>query len=116
MGAPSPRRSRVDSSVDLIGDILLGDSSKKKLLHIRRPAGQPLVDDWDCLESMVRTFEAHCGPLGQYGMKHTRAFANMCNAALDHNHMAKAASKACMHPPCHYLLIIILIDPTTTAK
>lgn len=99
MGAPSPRRSRVDSSVDLIGDILLGDSSKKKLLHIRRPAGQPLVDDWDCLKSMVRTFEAHCGPLGQYGMKHTRAFANMCNAALDHNHMAKAASKACMHPP-----------------
>uniref|UniRef100_A0A0E0PSE7 legumain n=1 Tax=Oryza rufipogon TaxID=4529 RepID=A0A0E0PSE7_ORYRU len=93
------RRSRVDSSVDLIGDILLGDSSKKKLLHIRRPAGQPLVDDWDCLKSMVRTFEAHCGPLGQYGMKHTRAFANMCNAALDHNHMAKAASKACMHPP-----------------
>uniref|UniRef100_I1PYR6 legumain n=2 Tax=Oryza glaberrima TaxID=4538 RepID=I1PYR6_ORYGL len=90
------RRSRLDTSVDLIvGDLL---SSKAQLLQVR--AGQPLVDDWDCLKSMVRTFEAHCGPLGQYGMKHTRAFANMCNAALDHHHMAKAASKACtMHPP-----------------
>uniref|UniRef100_A0A0E0L9C2 Legumain prodomain domain-containing protein n=1 Tax=Oryza punctata TaxID=4537 RepID=A0A0E0L9C2_ORYPU len=91
------RRSRVDSSVELIGDLLLGVSSSSKLL-IRRPAGQPLVDDWDCLKSMVRTFEAHCGPLGQYGMKHMRAFANMCNAAVDHHDMAMAASKACMHP------------------
>uniref|UniRef100_A0A0D9XPX9 Legumain prodomain domain-containing protein n=1 Tax=Leersia perrieri TaxID=77586 RepID=A0A0D9XPX9_9ORYZ len=91
------RRSRLDRSVELIGDLLLGVSGSSKLM-IPRPEEQPLVDDWDCLKSMVRTFEAHCGQLGHYGMKHMRAFANMCNAAVDHHDMAKAASKACMHP------------------
>uniref|UniRef100_A0A0D9XPX8 legumain n=1 Tax=Leersia perrieri TaxID=77586 RepID=A0A0D9XPX8_9ORYZ len=92
------RRSRVDRSVELIGDLLLGVSGASSKLMTRRPAGQPLVDDWDCLKSMVRTFEAHCGPLGHYGMKHMRTFANMCNAAVDHHAMANAASKACTHP------------------
>uniref|UniRef100_A0A0D9XPY1 Legumain prodomain domain-containing protein n=1 Tax=Leersia perrieri TaxID=77586 RepID=A0A0D9XPY1_9ORYZ len=90
------RRSRVDRSVELVGDLLLGVSGSSKLM-IRRPAGEALVDDWDCLKSMVSTFEAHCGPLGQYGMKHLRAFANMCNADVDHHAMDIAASKACMH-------------------
>jgi legumain len=36
----------------------------------------------------VRTFESHCGPLTQYGMKHMQAFANVCNVGLDATKMA----------------------------
>jgi legumain len=43
----------------------------------------------------VHTFESHCGPLTQYGMKHMRAFANVCNAGLDATKMASAAEQAC---------------------
>lgn len=43
----------------------------------------------------VRTFEASCGPLTQYGMKHMRAFANICNARIDPAKMAVASSEAC---------------------
>jgi hypothetical protein len=43
----------------------------------------------------VRGFEEQCGLLRQYGMKHTRAFANMCNAGIGAEAMRKAASKAC---------------------
>ena len=43
----------------------------------------------------VRTFEASCGPLTQYGMKHMCAFANICNVGVDINAMATATSQAC---------------------
>uniref|UniRef100_A0ACD5ZAB0 Uncharacterized protein n=1 Tax=Avena sativa TaxID=4498 RepID=A0ACD5ZAB0_AVESA len=91
-------RSRVDDSVELIGRSLFGRDGPQ-VLNAVRPAGQPLVDDWDCLKSMVRAFEEHCGLLGQYGMKHMRAFANICNAGVGpvamHNDVAP---KACPTP------------------
>ncbi len=33
-------------------------------------------------QGMVAAWEASCGPLDQYGMRHTRAFANLCNLGL----------------------------------
>ncbi|GFP80185.1 vacuolar-processing enzyme [Phtheirospermum japonicum] len=60
-----------------------------------RPAGRPVVDDWDCLKSVVRTFETYCGSLSQYGMKHMRSFANICNANVKTEQMAKASAQAC---------------------
>jgi len=91
------RRSRVDSSMELIGGLLFGSEEGPRVLGAVRPAGQPLADDWDCLKSMVRAYERHCGPLAQYGMKHMRAFANICNAnaRVGEDAMAKVASQAC---------------------
>jgi hypothetical protein len=48
----------------------------------------------------VRTYEASCGPLTQYGMKHMRAFSNICNAGIDTAQMSAAASKACAAIQC----------------
>jgi hypothetical protein len=31
---------------------------------------------------MVGAWESQCGKLDQYGMQHTRAFANLCNAGV----------------------------------
>ncbi|KAK4730059.1 hypothetical protein R3W88_023047 [Solanum pinnatisectum] len=70
-------REHVDKSVKHIGQILFGVKNGPLVLNIVRPAGQPLVDDWDCLKSFVKIFESHCGSLTSYGKKHVRGFANV---------------------------------------
>jgi legumain len=47
-------RMHLDSSVELIGNLLFGTDVGASKLNAVRPAGQVLVDDWDCLKSMVR--------------------------------------------------------------
>ncbi|KAL6618650.1 hypothetical protein ACP70R_033789 [Stipagrostis hirtigluma subsp. patula] len=89
------RRSQVDSSMELIGGLLFGSEEGGRVLNAVRPAGQPLADDWGCLKSMVRAYEEQCGSLAQYGMKHMRSFANICNAGVREDAMAKVASQAC---------------------
>lgn len=54
-----------------------------------RPSiGKPLVDDWECLRAMVGAWESTCGKLDQYGMKHSRLFANLCNHGVAPAHLA----------------------------
>ena len=43
----------------------------------------------------VRVFEPHCGSLTQYGMKHMRAFANICNNGVSEAEMKEASIGAC---------------------
>ncbi|KAI3504852.1 hypothetical protein L1887_26601 [Cichorium endivia] len=83
-------REHLDSSVDMIKGSLL-DYAHASV----RDEGLAIVDDWDCLKSMVRTFETHCGSLTQYGMKHTRTFANLCNSAITKEAMDTAAKMTC---------------------
>ncbi|GFP88051.1 vacuolar-processing enzyme gamma-isozyme [Phtheirospermum japonicum] len=92
-------RMHVDNSIELIGNLLFGTDKGPQVMMSVRPAGQPLVDDWKCLKSMVRTFESHCGSLSQYGMKYTRSLANICNAGVKTKQMAKASAQACTSIP-----------------
>ncbi|KAL1211003.1 Vacuolar-processing enzyme beta-isozyme [Cardamine amara subsp. amara] len=86
-------RKHLDASVELIGTILFGPTTN--VLNSVREPGLPLVDDWECLKSMVRVFETHCGSLTQYGMKHMRAFANVCNNCVSKELMEEASAAAC---------------------
>ena len=43
----------------------------------------------------VRIFESHCGSLTQYGMKHMRAFANICNSGTPAIAVKQASISAC---------------------
>ncbi|TYI76855.1 hypothetical protein E1A91_D06G105800v1 [Gossypium mustelinum] len=92
-------RMHIDHSVKLIGKLLFGIERGLEVLNTVRPAGQPLVDDWKCLKKMVRTFETHCGSLAQYGMKHMRSLANICNAGIQTEQMAEASAQACVSVP-----------------
>ncbi|KAL6005980.1 hypothetical protein ACLOJK_040025 [Asimina triloba] len=92
-------RLHVDNSMELIGKLLFGSQKGPEILKSVRPAGQPLVDDWGCLKTMVRTFETYCGSLTQYGMKHMRSMANVCNAGVQKEAMAEVASQACARIP-----------------
>uniref|UniRef100_A0ACD6AL39 Uncharacterized protein n=1 Tax=Avena sativa TaxID=4498 RepID=A0ACD6AL39_AVESA len=88
-------RKHLDTSVDFIGKLVFGFEKGPSMLRAPRSSGQPLVDDWDCLKRMVRVFESHCGSLTQYGMKHTRAFANMCNNGVSDTEMKEASAGVC---------------------
>ncbi|XP_024996629.1 vacuolar-processing enzyme-like [Cynara cardunculus var. scolymus] len=83
-------RAHLDSSVDVIKGYLLGKGHGTV-----RGKGSALVDDWGCLKSMVRIFETNCGSLTQYGMKYTRAFANLCNNGVTTEAVDKATKAAC---------------------
>ncbi|XP_076958526.1 vacuolar-processing enzyme-like [Bidens hawaiensis] len=71
--------SHLDSSVNMIGVLLFRQQKGHSILRSTTGQGLPVVDDWDCLKSMTRLFEKHCGLLTEHGMKHMRAFANICN-------------------------------------
>ncbi|KAM1725782.1 hypothetical protein ACFX12_016645 [Malus domestica] len=92
-------RMHIDQTMKLIGKLLFGIEKGPQVLNAVRPAGQPLVDDWDCLKTMVRSFETHCGSLSQYGMKHMRSLANICNAGMTREQMAEASAQACVSAP-----------------
>ncbi|KAK6927302.1 Peptidase C13, legumain [Dillenia turbinata] len=92
-------RMHIDNSIKLVGKLLFGIEKGSEVLKTVRPAGQPLVDDWDCLKTLVRTFETHCGSLSQYGMKHMRSIANICNAGIRKEQMAEASAQACTTIP-----------------
>ncbi|KAF7828383.1 Vacuolar-processing enzyme [Senna tora] len=88
-------RNHIDGSVDLIGTILFGPAKGSSVLKSVRESGMALVDDWECLKSKVRVFETHCGSLSEYGMKHMRAFANICNSGVSEASMEEACVAAC---------------------
>lgn len=118
-------RKHLDASIDMIGVILFGPDKGSRILNSVRARGLPLVDDWQCLKSMVtlsfykktnsyhfmilfplviyawilylqvRVFETHCGSLTQYGMKHMRAFANICNSGVSQALMEETSEAAC---------------------
>lgn len=88
-------RAHLDSSIDFIGKHLFGAKHGPAKLRAVRPSGQSLVDNWDCLKSMVQVFESHCGRLTQYGMKYMRAFANICNEGISISEMEEASANAC---------------------
>ncbi|KAE8099992.1 hypothetical protein FH972_017931 [Carpinus fangiana] len=92
-------RMHIDESVKHIGKLLFGIRKGPEVLNIVRPVGEPLVEDWDCLKTLVRSFETHCGSLSQYGMKHMRSFANICNAGIVKEQMAEASAQACVRVP-----------------
>ncbi|KAG9455581.1 hypothetical protein H6P81_000089 [Aristolochia fimbriata] len=92
-------RVHIDRSIKLIGKLLFGSVKGSEVLNAIRPAGQPLVDDWSCLRTMVRSFESYCGSLSQYGMKHMRSIANICNAGINQEMMDKVSKEACENIP-----------------
>eukprot|EP00268_Persea_americana_P054658 TRINITY_DN6287_c0_g1_i1.p1 TRINITY_DN6287_c0_g1~~TRINITY_DN6287_c0_g1_i1.p1 ORF type:complete len:492 (+),score=83.51 TRINITY_DN6287_c0_g1_i1:314-1789(+) len=92
-------RLHIDNSMELIGKLLFGSEKGSEILKTVQPMGQPLVDNWDCLKTMVRTFEMHCGSLSQYGMKHMRSIANICNVGITQEAMNEVSAQACISIP-----------------
>lgn len=46
-------RQQVDQNIHQIIALVFGEENVSKMIESIRPAGQPLVDDWDCLKMLV---------------------------------------------------------------
>lgn len=46
-------RMHIDASIKLLGKVLFGLEKGPEVLNAVRPTGEPLVDDWDCLKTLV---------------------------------------------------------------
>ncbi|WJX81299.1 legumain [Trifolium repens] len=88
-------REQVDNNVHQISNILFGEEKGPTMMVHVRSSGQPLVDDWDCFKTFIKTYESHCGKLSSYGRKYSRVFANMCNAGVSQKQMVTATSQIC---------------------
>ncbi|KAK7260709.1 hypothetical protein RIF29_26979 [Crotalaria pallida] len=95
LAAEIAHREHVDKNVQLIGELLFGKEKSSIMMANVRPTGQPLVDDWDCFKTIMKTYESNCGTLSTYGKKYSKAFANMCNTGISEQKMATASSQAC---------------------
>ncbi|XP_022148051.1 vacuolar-processing enzyme gamma-isozyme-like isoform X2 [Momordica charantia] len=89
-------RRHVDSSIYHIAKLLFGQAKSSEVLNNVRQQGQSLVDDWGCFKKFVKTYEKHCRRLSRYGMKYTRALANICNAGITINQMDQACLETCL--------------------
>jgi legumain len=89
------QRKTLDNNMNQITTILFGDQNGHQVLTSVRSPGQPLVDDWNCLKTLVKTYEEQCRALSIYGKKYTRAIANMCNAGINVEQMKMASIRAC---------------------
>jgi legumain len=47
-------------------------------------------------QAMVAAWEQSCGTLDQYGMQHSRTFANLCNAGVPIQTFARTVAAECM--------------------
>ncbi|CDY70209.1 BnaUnng03710D, partial [Brassica napus] len=59
--------------------------------------GQPVVDDWDCYKTLVKSFKNQCGAKMEYDMKYAGALANICNMGVDVKQSVAAIEEACAH-------------------
>lgn len=46
-------RHQVDQNIHQIVAQVFGEENVSKMIESIRPAGEPLVDDWDCLKMLV---------------------------------------------------------------
>ncbi|CAF2153869.1 unnamed protein product, partial [Brassica napus] len=67
------------------------------LLTSTRTTGQPVVDDWDCYKTLVKSFKNQCGAKMEYDMKYAGALANICNMGVDVKQSVAAIEEACAH-------------------
>lgn len=59
-----------------------------------------LPRNFDCLKSLMDTYESACGKLGDYGLKYVKYFVQTCESlpdAYNMSHIAKKVLDACDH-------------------
>ncbi|KAL2932972.1 Vacuolar-processing enzyme [Bienertia sinuspersici] len=86
-------RRHVDCVFYEIGKLIFDtDDYYEKIMAVQ----SPIVDDWNCYQTMIATFKSYCGGFSMYAMKYIQAFANMCNAGFTQPRLSKVASQVCL--------------------
>ncbi|KAF8068465.1 hypothetical protein N665_1149s0002 [Sinapis alba] len=90
-------RKQIDQNIIEILRLSLKRTNVFDLLTSTRTTGQPLVDDWDCFWTLVKSFKNQCGAKIEYDMKYTGALANICNMGVNVKQAVSAIEQACVH-------------------
>ncbi|CAK9149956.1 unnamed protein product [Ilex paraguariensis] len=88
-------RKHLDGSAEVISIFVFADGDLHSYFSSIRPNGSPIVDDWECHKSMIRTFETYCGALGDVDMERMDIFADFCNNGVSQATMEEACMVAC---------------------
>ncbi|WZZ28624.1 hypothetical protein YC2023_012025 [Brassica napus] len=76
-------RKKIDQNIIEILRLSLKKTDVLDLLTSTRTTGQPVVDDWDCYKTLVKSFKNQCGAKMEYDMKYAGGLANICNMGVD---------------------------------
>ncbi|KAG5373658.1 hypothetical protein IGI04_043024 [Brassica rapa subsp. trilocularis] len=90
-------RKQIDQNIIEILRLSLKKTDVLDLLTSTRTTGQPVVDDWDCYKTLVKSFKNQCGAKMEYDMKYAGALANICNMGVDVKKSVAAIEEACAH-------------------
>ncbi|CAN7074283.1 unnamed protein product [Brassica oleracea var. botrytis] len=90
-------RKQIDQNIVEILRLSLKQTDVVDLLTSTRTTGQPVVDDWDCYKTLVKSFKNQCGAKMEYDMKYAGALANICNMGVDVKQSVAAIEEACAH-------------------
>ncbi|CAN6925378.1 unnamed protein product [Brassica oleracea var. botrytis] len=90
-------RKQIDQNIIEILRLSLKQTDVLDLLTSTRTTGKPVVDDWDCYKTLVKSFKNQCGAKMEYDMKYAGAFANICNMGVDVKQSVAAIEEACAH-------------------
>ncbi|CAN6968350.1 unnamed protein product [Brassica oleracea var. botrytis] len=90
-------RKQIDQNIIEILRLSLKQTDVLDLLTSTRTTGQPVVDDWDCYKTLVKSFKNQCGAKMEYDMKYAGALANICNMGVDVKQSVAAIEEACAH-------------------
>ncbi|CAN6968366.1 unnamed protein product, partial [Brassica oleracea var. botrytis] len=90
-------RKQIDQNIIEILRLSLKQTDVLDLLTSTTTTGQPIVDDWDCYKTLVKSFKNQCGAKMEYDMKYAGALANICNMGVDVKQSVAAIEEACAH-------------------
>ncbi|WZZ28622.1 hypothetical protein YC2023_012023 [Brassica napus] len=90
-------RKKIDQNIIEILRLSLKKTDVLDLLTSTRTTGQPVVDDWDCYKTLVKSFKNQCGAKMEYDMKYAGGLANICNMGVDVKKSVAAIEEACAH-------------------
>jgi len=75
--------------------LALASSLTNAVDEVMNTVASPVVKDWDCYKTNVELFEKICMPMGNYGMRHGRTLANLCNRAVSNSEVEAALTRIC---------------------
>ncbi|GJU38973.1 putative ribonuclease H-like domain-containing protein [Tanacetum coccineum] len=88
------RMEYINSRIEMVGLILFGpEKARSTLRSVRAP--ERIVDDLKCFKSTLESFEKHCCLLPELGLRHMRAFANICNYVAEKAAINEALIASC---------------------
>jgi len=85
MGLSHPEMLKEELAFRATLDVRMGALAAlagEKAHDVMTTVKEGVVEDWDCYKANIDAYTATCSPLRNYGMKHAKTLANLCNEGV----------------------------------